>query len=158
MLIFVAGCLVGIIAGYTARSFRGAPEAQLRNVTQETSAQRATLATVLQSRGISPESITHFRFIGDEHSYTQGRVATDTNVTWIWDRMIRTAEPYSFWEASGNRRVEVFTRTGHQPAVVLLVNTTDATSVAGDDRRFMCHGLHDLAMHLLSPTQAAQRP
>jgi hypothetical protein len=29
--------------------------------------------------------------------------------------------------------------------VVLLVNTTDATSVVGDKRRFMCHGLHDLA-------------
>jgi hypothetical protein len=100
-LIFVAGCLVGIFAGYVASSFRQASEAPPRSVTQETSPQIVTLATVLQSRGVMPESITHFRFIGDEHSYTQGRVATDTNVTWIWDRMIRTAEPYSFWEGSG---------------------------------------------------------
>jgi len=27
-----------------------------------------------------------------------------------------------------------------------------------DGRHFMCHGLHDLAMHLLSPTRTAQTP
>ena len=141
--IFAIGCALCILLGYFVGTTR---------------TKQQTLATVLQERGVTPETITHFRFIGDEHSYTSGRVATDTNAAWIWDRMIRTAEPYSFWEASGNRRVEVFTRGSQQPAAVLLVNATDATSVAGDDRRFMCHGLHDLAMRLLSPTQTAQTP
>jgi hypothetical protein len=141
LVIFAVGCVVGSLLSYFAAETRG---------------KQHTLATVLRKRGVTPETITHFRFIGDEHSYTSGRVATDTNATWIWDRMIQTAEPYSFWEASGNRRVEVYTRGGQQPAAVLLVNATDATSVAGDDRRFMCHGLHDLAMRLLSPTQTAQ--
>ena len=116
----------------------------------------ATLATILQARGISPETIVHFRFVGDESSYTSGRVAVDTNVTWIWDRMIVTAEPYSYWVSSGYRRVEIYTRGQQQPAAVLFVNETDATHLEGDTRRFMCHGLEDLAMHLLSPTQTAQ--
>lgn len=147
LIIFAVGCLLGILVGYMVGRGR-----------QQPATRPVTLATVLRERGISPESLSHFRFIGDEHSYTSGRVASETNAAaWIWDKMIETAEPYSFWEASGYRRVEVFTRSGRQPAVVLLVNTTDATSVAGDDRRFMCHGLHDLAMRLLSPTQTAQR-
>jgi hypothetical protein len=142
-VIFAIGCVFGILLGYFAATKQRGQQ---------------TLATVLRERGVMPEAVTHFRFIGDENSYTSGRVATDTNAAWIWDRMIRTAEPYSFWEASGNRQVEVFTRGSQQPSAVLLVNATDATSVAGDGRRFMCHGLHDLAMHLLSPTRTAQTP
>ncbi|TAL06543.1 MAG: hypothetical protein EPO07_01675 [Verrucomicrobia bacterium] len=116
-----------------------------------------TLATVLRQRGVTPESIAYFRFIGDEPSFTSGRVATNTSdVTWIWDRMIETAEPYVFWESSGWRRVEIYTRDSPQPAVTLAVNATDATCISGDDRTFMCHGLHELVLHLLSPPQTAK--
>ncbi len=118
-----------------------------------------TLAKVLRQRGVTPASIAYLRFIGDESSFTPGRSATNvTDVAWIWDRMIETAEPYVFWESSGYRRVEVYTRSGPQPAVTLLVNATDATSIAGDGRRFMCHGLESLALHLLSEPQTARNP
>jgi hypothetical protein len=134
----------GLLLGYFAAMPRGKPQ---------------TLATVLIERGLRPSLISHFRFIGDENSYTYGRVASVTNDTlWIWSRMIETAEPYSFWEASGSRRVEIYTRGNQQPAAVLLVNATDATSVSGDSRRFMCHGLHELAMRLLSPTGNPPKP
>lgn len=115
-----------------------------------------TLAKVLEQRGISSANITSFRFVGDESSRTSGRAAVETDVTWIWDSMIATAEPYSYWLPSGYRRVEIFTRGGQRPAAVLFVNETDATSIEGDSRRFMCHGLEDLALHLLSPTQTAK--
>jgi hypothetical protein len=115
-----------------------------------------TLAKVLEQRGISPATITSFRFVGDESSRTTGRVAVETDVSWIWDSMIATAEPYSHWLSSGYRRVEIFTLGGQQPAAVLLVNETDATSIEGDSRRFMCHGLEDLALHLLSSPQTAK--
>jgi hypothetical protein len=144
-IVVVSGCVIGFVLGYLAGS-KQPPHGRL------------TLATVLRQRGLGPETITHFRFIGDEHSHTTGRVAVDTNVAWIWDRMIATAEPYSFWEASGNRRVEVFRRGADQAAVVLLVNATDATAVAGDERRFMCHGLHELAVDLLSQPQTSEKP
>ena len=145
-LTFLAvGCVFGFAVGFFAGR-------------QPASAHHLTLATVLRERGVSPGSITHFRFIGDEHSFTSGRVAIDNNAAWIWDRMIETAQPYSFWEASGNRRVEVFSQGGDQPVAALLVNATDATSVVGDDRRFMCHGLHELAMHLLSQPVVSKKP
>jgi hypothetical protein len=116
-----------------------------------------TLAKVLRQRGVAPEIISYLRFIGDESSFTTGRLATNTTDTaWIWDRMIETAEPYVYWQASGYRRIEIYTHAGPQPAVTLYVNETDATSVAGDGHRFMCHGLHDLAMRLLSPPQTAE--
>src|SRR5438309_432048 len=52
-----------------------------------------TLATLLRQRGISPQSISYLRFIGDESSFTTGKVATNTtDVAWIWDTMIETAE------------------------------------------------------------------
>ena len=118
-----------------------------------------TLAKALRQRGVSPDSIAYLRFVGDESSFTTGRVATNTtDVAWIWDRMIETAEPYVFWEASGYRRVEIYTRSGPQPAATLLVNTTDATSIAGDGRSFMCHGLHEIVLRLLSPPQTAKIP
>ena len=144
LLILCVGCLLGVAFGFWPG--RRAPRRTL------------TLAAVLQKRGISPEMITHFRFVGDESSYTSGRVAVDTDVAWIWDRMIATAEPYGYWVSSGYRRVEIHTRGQQQPAAVLFVNETDATHLEGDTRRFMCHGLEDLAVHLLSPTQAAQTP
>jgi hypothetical protein len=116
-----------------------------------------TLAKVLRQRGVSPESIAYMRFIGDESSYSTGQVATNSaDVAWIWDRMIETAEPYAFWESSGFRRVEVYTHDGSQPAIMLHVNATDATSIAGDGRSFMCHGLHDLVVQHLSPPQTAK--
>jgi hypothetical protein len=116
-----------------------------------------TLAKVLRQRGVTPDSITFMRFIGDESSFTTGRVATNSaDVAWIWDRMIETAEPYVFWESSGWRRVEIYTRGGPQPAVTLVVNATDATCISGENRTFMCHGLHDVVVRSLSPTQTAK--
>jgi len=117
-----------------------------------------TLAAVLQERGISPEKITHFRFVGDESSLTSGSLAVDTNVSWMWDRLIATAEPYNYWVSSGYRRVEIHTRGQEQPAAVLFVNETDATHLEGDTQRFMCHGLEDLDVHLFSPTKTPLTP
>jgi len=118
-----------------------------------------TLAKILRQRGVSRESVAYLRFIGDENSYTAGRVATNTtDVAWIWDRMIETAEPYAFWESSGWRRVEIYTHDRPQPIVVLCVNATDATCIAGDNRSFMCHGLHDVALRFLSGQQMAKNP
>jgi hypothetical protein len=110
----------------------------------------------LETRGIAPQTISHFRFVGDESSHTSGRTAIDTDVSWIWEGMIATAEPYNYWLPSGYRRVEIFTRGQQQPAAVLFVNETDATHIEGDGRRFMCHGLEDLAIHLLSPEDATE--
>jgi len=141
LLLFCVGCALGVAIGFWSSHTLQRPK---------------TLATALQARGITPEAITHFRFVGDEGSSTTGRVAVDTNVSWIWDSMIATAEPYSHWVASGYRRVEIFTRGQQQPAAVLFVNETDATHIEGDSQRFMCHGLEDLALRLLSPTQTAQ--
>jgi hypothetical protein len=118
-----------------------------------------TLAKVLRQRGITPESIAYLRFIGDESSSTLGRIATNTaDVAWIWDRMIQTAEPYVFWESSGSRKIEIYTHLGQQPVATLLVNATDATSIAGDKRSFMCHGLDNLALRLLSGAQTTRTP
>ena len=116
-----------------------------------------TLAKALRQRGVTPDSITFMRFIGDESSFSAGRVTTNTtDVTWIWDRMFETAEPYVFWESSGWRRVEIYTRGGPQPAVTLGVNATDATCIAGDSRTFMFHGLHDVVVQSLLPPQTAK--
>src|SRR5258708_40321601 len=113
LLILCMGCLLGAVLGFWLGS--RAPRRTL------------TLAAVLKKRGITPHMITHFRFVGDESSYTSGRVAIDTNVTWIGDRMIATAEPYSYWPPSGYRRIEIHTRGQQHPAAVLFVNETDAT-------------------------------
>lgn len=147
------GCLLGVVLGF----WLGHSRAQYRWPSGGSPWPRGlTLAKVLEERGISSATVTHFRFVGDEGSLTSGRVAVETNVTWIWDGMIATAEPYSYWLPSGYRRVEIFTRGQQQPAAVLFVNETDATHIEGDSRRFMCHGLEDLALHLLSPTQTAK--
>ncbi len=120
-----------------------------------------TLAKVLRQRGVTPQSIAYLRFLGDESSFTGGRSATvGTNageIQWIWDRMIETAEPYVFWESSGWRRVEIYTRGGTQPAVTLAVNATDATCIAGDKRTFMCRGLEALALQHLTETNHVAR-
>ena len=139
--VFCAGCALGVAAGFCVGRKPHRPE---------------TLASVLETRGIAPQTISHFRFVGDENSHTSGRTAIDTDVSWIWDRMIATAEPYNYWLPSGYRRVEIFTRGQQQPAAVLYVNETDATHIEGDARRFMCHGLEDLAIHLLSPKDATE--
>lgn len=141
LLVFCVGCALGVAIGFWVSHAPQRPK---------------TLATALQARGVSSDAITHFRFVGDESSLTTGRVAVDTNVSWIWDGMIATAEPYSYWLPSGYRRVEIFTRGQLQPAAVLYVNETDATHIEGDSQRYMCHGLEDLALHSLSPTQTAQ--
>jgi hypothetical protein len=145
LLLFLGGCAVGWLLGASLGKRPPQPP--------------PTLALILRERGISSTNLAQFRFVGDESSYTSGRVATDTNVTWIWDRMIATAEPYSHWLPSGYRRVEVFTNGQPQAAAaVLFVNETDATHVEGDTRRFMCHGLADHAMHLLARTSASPNP
>jgi hypothetical protein len=149
-VLIVAAALLGYWAGFRKGQYHwpsdGSPHAQ-----------GITLAKVLRQRGITPESIAYLRFIGDESSSTSGRVATNTaDVAWIWDRMIQTAEPYVFWESSGGRKVEIYTHLRHQPAITLLVNATDATSIAGDKRSFMCHGLNSLALQLLSGAQTAR--
>jgi hypothetical protein len=148
-LIFFVGCLLGVLVGFWA----GYGRAEYHWPKDGWPWPRGiTLAKALRERGILPENITHLRFIGDECSYTAGKVAlmTDTNdIKWIWDRMIETAEPYVFWESSGYRRVEIYIHGSKQPAAMLCVNATDATHIAGDYRRFMCHGLEELAMRLL---------
>lgn len=152
LLCFTAGltiaALLGFWAGYQRGQYHwdGSPRPN-----------GITLAKVLRQRGISPESIAYLRFLGDENSLTTGKVATNSaDVGWIWDSMIETAEPYAFWESSGWRRIEVYTRTGPQPAVMLCVNASDATCLAGDQRTFMCHGLEDLALHFLSEPQSVK--
>lgn len=142
-VILCVGCLVGAGVGFWVGH---APH------------HTSTLATVLQARGISPETITALKFVGDESSYTSGRTAIETNATWIWDKMIATAEPYNYWVPSGYRRVEIFKRGQQKTAAVLFVNETDATHLEGDTRRFMCHGLDALAMRLLSPAEASKTP
>ena len=154
--IFGIGCLLGVSLGLCL----GYSRAQYHWPADGSPWPRGlTLAKVLRQRGVSPESIAYFRFVGDENSLTTGRVATNSSdVTWIWDRMIETAGPYVFWESSGCRRIEIYTRSGPQPAVTLLVNATDATSISGDGRSFMCHGLESLALRLLSDSQTAKNP
>ena len=152
-LIFTIGCLLGVSLGFWI-GHSGAPYHW--NSDGSPWPRGLTLAKVLEQRGISSATISYFRFVGDESSRTSGRVAIETNVDWVWNGMIATAEPYSYWLPSGYRRVEIFVRDRQQPAAVLYVNETDATHLEGDSRRFMCHGLEDLAMHLLSPTQTAQ--
>lgn len=114
---------------------------------------------MLRQRGITPKSIAYLRFLGDENSFTTDRVAVDTNdIEWIWGRMIETAEPYVYWESSGYRRIEIYTHGHSQPAAVLLVNDTDATSIYGARRSFMCYGLHDVAMQLLGGPTGTNGP
>jgi hypothetical protein len=154
-LIFTAGLFVATALGYWAGQSRGRHRWPADGSPWPVG---LTLAKVLRERGVSPESVTHFRFVGDESSRTSGRVAVDTNATWIWERMLETAEPYSFWVSSGYRRVEIYIRGSTQPAAILFVNETDATNLEGDSRRFMCHGLSDFAVHLLTQTQRQQTP
>lgn len=72
LIVFALGCLLGVAVGYFVRGW------------QQPSVQRVTLATVLRKRGITPQSISHLRFVGDENSYTTSRVASETNaVEWI---------------------------------------------------------------------------
>lgn len=145
---FVVAAALGVWVGYQRGQYHWTGSSRPGGI---------TLAKVLRARGISPESIAYLRFIGDENSFTTGRVATNTvDVGWIWDSMIETAEPYAFWESSGWRRIEVYTRSGSQPAVMLCVNASDATCMAGDKRTFMCHGLESLAMHFLSEPQTSK--
>jgi hypothetical protein len=149
----LVGAAAGLCLGYVAACqswFPFSPSA-------DPVAARPTLATALRARGIEPEKITALRFIGDENSYTAGKSFIEDDPAWIWDKMIETAEPYSFIEYSGFRRVEIITESGAAPAAVLLVNSSDATSIRGEEQRYMCHGFNDLILHCLDanngPTQ-----
>jgi hypothetical protein len=112
-----------------------------------------TLSQVLKKRGITPETVTYIKFVGDEASSTSGREAISRDkeeIQWLWNWIFDHAEPYSFWVPSGYRKVQIFTNENGPPAAYLYVNETDATSIDGVTGRFMCHGLENYIFNRLS--------
>jgi len=107
-----------------------------------------TLADALTRIGITPKKIEYLRFVGDEHSQTMGRTHYVRDVSWIWDHMFRTAEPYKYWVASGNRVVEIYVKgRPNEPAATLRVNETDRTEIDGIPGSYIANGFEQLVMH-----------
>jgi len=112
-----------------------------------------TLSQVLLKRGISPNTVTHIKFVGDEASLTSGRevISRDKEeIEWLWNWIFDYAEPYSFWVPSGYRQMQIFTTENGPPEAFLYINETDATHVDGVSGRFMCHGLEEYILQRLS--------
>ena len=97
-----------------------------------------TIADFLRIKGITPEQITHFEFLGDKSSYTYGRTQTDDK-----------EEPYSLWVPSGYRRMNIYIKNKAEPAAKLFINETEATHIEGVEGRFMCHGLEEYVLSKL---------
>lgn len=108
-----------------------------------------TLAEALKEKGVSLEQIAYVKYIGDGHSGTEGKVAVEEDVSWMWDTMIETAEPYKYWLPSGFRRLEIYLKGDGIPDAVLLVNETDATHLENEDMSYMCRGLEKHAKNML---------
>lgn len=110
-----------------------------------------TIADMLRNKGVDSENISYFEFVGDESSYTYGRVKTDDKeeIDWVWSMIFEYAEPYSFWVPSGYRRMNIYLKNQKEPAAKLFVNETEATSIEGIEGRFMCHGLEEYILSKL---------
>jgi hypothetical protein len=76
----------------------------------------------------------------------------------IWDT-IHQSRPYGVWCACGYRKLE-FYRAGHpeRPAVILLVNETDACHIEGTSRRFRCPGINAVLEDLLKHEYNKRHP
>ena len=106
----------------------------------------------LKIKNVTRDNITKMMVTGDESSRTQGKTGliTDKNdIIWIWDRMLKTAEPYSNWESSGNRKLSIYTNNQNQPTLTLYVNATDSTTISDDDQGYICLGLHNILLATL---------
>lgn len=118
-----------------------------------------TMAGALKAIGISLDKIDYLKLVGDESSMTTGlsnKMAIDE---WFWDQYFETAEPYKYWTASGNRRLEIYLKGESKPKTTIYINETDGCTAKGDPRelRYMCHGLHRWFMANLDPkTKKAQ--
>ncbi len=110
-----------------------------------------TIADMLRKKGVYLDKISHFEFIGDESSFTYGRVETTDKeeIEWVWSMIFEHAEPYSFWVSSGNRCMNIYLKSQKEPAAKLFVNETEATSIEGVNGRFMCHGLEEYILSKL---------
>jgi len=134
--------------------------------TSDCECSRETLADVLEARGITLEEIDHLRYVGTEQCCERGAVHEERDretIEWIWFG-IQTAEPYSYWVASGNIPVEIYLKGRTDPAITLYVNETDSTGLDGHPGRYMCHDLHDVVLNALSkstgraPSATAEPP
>jgi hypothetical protein len=100
--------------------------------------------------GITKSKIAYLRFVGDESSQTMGRTHYERDVEWIWDEMFRTAEPYKYWVASGNRIVEIYVKGNDtDPAARLRVNETDRTEIEGVPGSYIANGFERLIISRL---------
>ncbi len=106
----------------------------------------SSLAKELRKHGIHLDTIASVKYVGDESSGTGGVEVIERDreeIAWLWQHF-EHAEPYAFWVASGNRRVEIYLHGEIAPATTLFVNETDSTSARGIPGRFMCHGCEEL--------------
>ena len=112
-----------------------------------------TMAGALKALGVSLEQIDYLKLVGDESSMTTGLSRKVEIDEWFWDRYFETAEPYKYWVASGNRRLEIYLKGEAKPKTTIYINETDGCTAEGDKRelRYMCHGLHDWFMANLDP-------
>lgn len=108
-----------------------------------------TLARQLEKIGLTQENCVRMVAKGDESSLTSGLSAELEDPTFIWDRMFRTAEPYTWWEASGNRTLELYQKGSNSPTAILLVNATDRTTIKGMRGAYMCRDLENTIMQSL---------
>jgi hypothetical protein len=112
-----------------------------------------TMAGALKALGVSLDKIDYLKLVGDESSMTTGLTRKMDIDDWFWDRYFETAEPYKYWRASCNRRLEIYLKGESKPKTTIYINETDGCTADGDPRelRYMCHGLHRWFMANLNP-------
>jgi hypothetical protein len=107
----------------------------------------------LASLDVTSKSVTKIIIVGNEHSYTSGITVTIENRIIIEKifSFFKDAAQYNHWVASGFRKVQIFTKSSTDPAVVLYVNETDLTRLENDQVGYRCKGLERYLGSLLEP-------
>jgi len=130
--------------------------------TQPADRPTSELTARLARLGVTREKTRRMVLTDDEGGFgskTRVEVAPDIRKA-VW-KAIAAAKPFSRIAASGYRRVEFYTTVdAAKPSAVLLVNSTDACHLQGQEVEdsFGCTGLHELIMPLLREEYERQHP
>jgi len=118
-----------------------------------------TLEKHLNSLGITKQNCSLMTAKGNEHTSTAGVQVTfnPDEISFIWDAMFRTAEPYTYWEASGNIQVELRYSHNTKTNILLYVNATDRTTIDGERGAYICRGLNKLLIQKLNKEKSNQQ-
>ena len=106
--------------------------------------QKPSLQEILRAQGITSETLSHVRLIGDEASDTSGRTKKVIVDKEFWKKHFTNNKVSNKWALSGYRTLQLYANGETHPRATLSINEAGTALVSGDPKklRYSTKDLH----------------